>query len=182
RWSAERRLRDRRAGRVVLLQHRDHHHQRQWRHGRRREQRRYGLQRRRQQQHRCLRLALLTAAMTNRLRDLVMTDLFVAPDHVEYRERGGGNAPRLSMPTEYMDDIEAIRAKCAEIVAQQHVTEFSLQHDNIMYRVGVMEDVDFRRIFVLNRAGGTLPDIATLGLSDNILKLLRDPNASGLVI
>lgn len=120
--------------------------------------------------------------MTNRLRDLVLTDLFVAPDHVEYRERGGGNAPRLSMPNEYMDDVEAIRAKCAELVAQQHVTEFSLQHDGIMYRVGVMEDVDFRRIFVLNRAGGTLPDIASLGLSDNILKLLRDPNASGLVI
>jgi Tfp pilus assembly pilus retraction ATPase PilT len=119
--------------------------------------------------------------MSLRLRDLVLTDLFVASDHVEYRERGGGNAPRLTVPDEYMDDVNAVRAKCAEIFTEHRAAQFSILHDQMMYRVGVMEDVDYHPIYVLNRAGITIPDVGSLGLSENILKLLRDPKASGFI-
>ncbi|WNL48550.1 ATPase, T2SS/T4P/T4SS family (plasmid) [Dyella sp. BiH032] len=117
-----------------------------------------------------------------KLRDLPLTDLYIGSDHIEYRDKPGAHAPRLVVPEEYRADIEAVRAKCNELFRDHRRYEFALPYDGVLYRVGVMDDVTFEPIFVLNRTPDELPPFDALGLPQYIERLLADPSARGLVV
>lgn len=117
-----------------------------------------------------------------RLSELELTDVFLASGHVEYRPRGGISAPRLPVPDDCKDDVADLRAKLDKIRTEKGMREFSLTHDKITYRVGVMDDFAFEPVYVLNRSTPQMPRVDHLGLSDSILNVLRDGSKRGLIV
>jgi Tfp pilus assembly pilus retraction ATPase PilT len=116
------------------------------------------------------------------LAELPLIDLYIGEDFSEYRDMPGDDAPRLVVPAEYADEIEAIRAKCYRLFGEHKQKEFAFPHGKDLYRVTAIPDVTFQPILILSRAAGKIPLLSELGLPEHIARIVVDKDARGLIL
>jgi len=116
-----------------------------------------------------------------RLADMIFCDLYICMDADDARFRRDRTAilnKLQHVPSEYWGDLNELRQKLALSIAQ----DFSIEHDDIRYRVARLVDVR-GSWFVLSRGVTTLTKLENLGFDPAVLAILQNLGRStGLVL
>ena len=116
------------------------------------------------------------------LSELPLIDLYIGQDFADYRDQSGDDAPRLTVPARYADEIAEIRAKCIKLYHDHKQREFALPHGSDLFRVTAIPDVTYDPILILSRAAPDVPPFGSLGLPDHIAHIVTDKHARGLLL
>ncbi len=117
-----------------------------------------------------------------RLRDVSFVDLYIGPDFVDLKGMPGAQSPRIPLPSGYESEIESVRHSCLQHFEEQQEPEFSHVHDDILYRVTVMNNLHSRPVLFLRRMAAEIRDFERLGLSKSFVKWVMAPARTGLIL
>ncbi len=92
-----------------------------------------------------------------------------------------GQPTRVSVPNEWKEEVEELRALCQGHFEATDEPEFSLIFHGLVYRVTQLLDLNAKPLFVLNRSAVKIIPIDDIGLPENILEDMLRPTLRGLV-
>jgi len=119
---------------------------------------------------------------TPRLRDLSFVDLYLGVSYADLKADPGSHAARSPVPEQLHVEIAQVRELCARMFDAQGEPEFALLHDDVLYRVTVMQDLRAQPVYFLRRMAASLRDFARMGLPAGLLDFLMQPTTRGLLL
>ncbi|TAL63626.1 MAG: twitching motility protein PilT [Burkholderiaceae bacterium] len=118
-----------------------------------------------------------------KLRDVSFVDLYIGPDYVDLKGMPGAQSPRSPLPPALHAEVEGLRQACMTQFDEVGDPEFSLVHDDVLYRVTVMNNLRSLPVLFLRRMAGEIRDFERLGLPKAFVNwVLESPSRPGLII
>lgn len=118
-----------------------------------------------------------------RLNEIDFVDLHVGPDFCEmFRESPGGMSRRVTLPEAYVSLVPVVREHCEALHDAVGGPEFSLVVGTVRYRVTTTRNARRVPVFVLRKSSASLRRFPELGLPQHIVRVLMDPQLTGLVV
>lgn len=116
------------------------------------------------------------------LRDLTFVDLYLGVCYADLKADPGTHAARSPVPEQLSAEIVQVRDLCARMFDAQGEPEFALLHDEILYRVTVMQDLRAEPVYFLRRMAASLRELPRLGLPADLLNYLMQATTRGLIL
>ncbi len=120
--------------------------------------------------------------MQAHLRDVPFVDLYIGPDYADLKGMPGAQAPRMPLPPELADEVAALRATCLQQFDTSQEPEFSHVHDDVLYRVTVMNNLHAQPVLFMRRMAAEIRDFDRLGLSKSFVSWVMEPQRPGLIL
>lgn len=120
--------------------------------------------------------------MPTRLRDVSFVDLIVGQTYADMKVAPGTGALRVPVPAEYAREIEEIRTSCIAAFEKHEDPEFSINHDQVMYRVTVMTALDMTDVFFLRAIRAEIRPIERIPFSESQRDVVLGEGTKGLVL
>lgn len=117
-----------------------------------------------------------------KLTEVGFIDLYIGRDYTEIRGLVGASIALAPAPVDLRDDITKIKLCCELKYKETGRTEYSVIHDARMYRVTVSIDVVGAATYVIRQTPNQIFNVSVIGIPTNILTVIRDPKASGLIL
>ncbi|MEJ7745704.1 MAG: ATPase, T2SS/T4P/T4SS family [Luteimonas sp.] len=117
-----------------------------------------------------------------RLRDLSFVDLYLGVSYADLKADPGAHAARSPVPEQLNAEVVQVRELCARMFEGHGEPEFALPHDDVLYRVTVMQDLRAQPVYFLRRMAASLRELSRLGLPSEILNFLMQPTTRGLIL
>lgn len=117
-----------------------------------------------------------------RLRDLAFVDLYLGVNYADLKADPGTHAARSPVPEQLNAEVVQVRELCARMYQVQGEPEFALLHDDVLYRVTVMQDLRADPIYFMRRMAASLRELPRLGLPSDLLNFLMQPTTRGLIL
>lgn len=114
------------------------------------------------------------------LRDLKFSDLYIGRETAMVSGADNDRDP-IPVPSEYGEEIEALRKHCITEVETHSRQDFGLRHEGINYRVAVINALS-ETIFVLRRFPDQVVALEKIGIHKKHVEHLLDPRLTGLVV
>lgn len=118
----------------------------------------------------------------SRLSDVPFVDLYIGPGYADLKGMPGAQAPRVPVPSIYAVEVEALRQVCLKNFEEQKEPEFSHVHDDVLYRVTIMNNLHAQPVLFLRRMSAEIRDFDRLGLSKPFIKWILEPSRPGLIL
>jgi twitching motility protein PilT len=116
-----------------------------------------------------------------KLTTIDFVDLYVGPDFCDITGLEDINK-RTPVPILFQEDIEHFRLVCQKKFEALREEEFSLEIDQVTFRVTVYQDIAGKNIFTLRRSATTIRKLTDLGFSAPVLQLLLAKDLRGLIL
>lgn len=117
--------------------------------------------------------------MTNlKLKDTNFVDLYIADASFEIRV----GSVRKPVPNELKSDVIKIRETCKEKLKRTKAPEFSVRHDDVLYRVTVLNDPAEQPIYFLRKSTAAILPFNDLSLRNDVEELINTPKLVGLIL
>lgn len=120
--------------------------------------------------------------MSQRLRDLPFVDLYLGPNYADVKADPGTHAARATLPETFSGEILQVRELCQRMREAQGEPEFALLHDDVLYRVTVMQDLRAHPVYFMRRMAASLREFARLSLQPAQHDFLMQSGLRGLVL
>lgn len=120
--------------------------------------------------------------MKSRLSDYEFVDLFIGKDFAEFKGLKGSSNTTDPVPATLYPQIHELRVQCHALVRMENDPEFSLIHEDIIYRGATIRDFMGNSIYVLRRASPVLRSIESLGFAPRIVRELMMERLEGLIV
>jgi twitching motility protein PilT len=117
-----------------------------------------------------------------RLRDVPFVDLYIGPDYADLKGMPGAQAPRVPLPGELAEEVAGLRMVCLQQFETMQEPEFSHVHDDVLYRVTVMNNLHAQPVLFMRRMSAEIRDFERLGLSKAFVKWIMEPQRPGLIL
>lgn len=112
------------------------------------------------------------------LKDYEFVDLYIGVDFIDVSSGDG----RKSAPECLKDEITQVRQKCVNLEKQIGFVEFSLLHDDILYRVTTINDLSMNSIFILRKSMAEIRELESINLPMPIMELINTKDMDGLIL
>ncbi|EOX2600959.1 ATPase, T2SS/T4P/T4SS family [Yersinia enterocolitica] len=112
------------------------------------------------------------------LKDYEFVDLYIGVDFIDVSNGDG----RKSAPECLKDEITQVREKCVNLEKQIGFVEFSLLHDDILYRVTTINDLSMNSIFILRKSMAEIRELESINLPLPIMELINTKDMDGLIL
>ncbi|EKN3395608.1 Flp pilus assembly complex ATPase component TadA [Yersinia enterocolitica] len=112
------------------------------------------------------------------LKDYEFVDLYIGVDFIDVSNGDG----RKSAPECLKDEITQVREKCVNLEKQIGFVEFSLLHDDILYRVTTINDLSMNSIFILRKSMAEIRELESINLPMPIMELINTKDMDGLIL
>ncbi|HDL6786970.1 TPA: Flp pilus assembly complex ATPase component TadA [Yersinia enterocolitica] len=112
------------------------------------------------------------------LKDYEFVDLYIGVDFIDVSSGDG----RKSAPEYLKDEITQVREKCVNLEKQIGFVEFSLLHDDILYRVTTINDLSMNSIFILRKSMAEIRELESINLPLPIMELINTKDMDGLIL
>ncbi|HII2980353.1 TPA: ATPase, T2SS/T4P/T4SS family [Yersinia enterocolitica] len=112
------------------------------------------------------------------LKDYEFVDLYIGVDFIDVSSGDG----RKSAPEYLKDEITQVREKCVNLEKQIGFVEFSLLHDDILYRVTTINDLSMNSIFILRKSMAEIRELESINLPMPIMELINTKDMDGLIL
>ncbi len=112
------------------------------------------------------------------LKDYEFVDLYIGVDFIDVSNGDG----RKSAPECLKDEITQVRDKCVNLEKQIGFVEFSLLHDDILYRVTTINDLSMNSIFILRKSMAEIRELESINLPIPIMELINTKDMDGLIL
>lgn len=120
--------------------------------------------------------------MTKRIGELKFIDLYIGVDYCDIKGLDGSTSIRTPAPPEFQDEIGDLKAKCERVYEQHNEPEFAIIHDDVMFRVTQLLDVQGNDVFILRKAESVVRPYASLGISQLASAFALHPATRGLIL
>lgn len=117
-----------------------------------------------------------------RLHAMPFVDLYVGPDYADIKGMPGAHAPRLPLPADFVDEVQALRDKCLSTYRESGEPEFSTLHDDVLYRVTVMNNLQAEPVLFLRRMAAEIRDFDRLGMSQMFRTWVMESVRPGMIL
>lgn len=121
-------------------------------------------------------------AASPHLRDFDFVDLYIGNDFTDVKGLPGAHASRSPLPQHFEGDVAQVRAKCEQLYRDQGEPEFALFHDEVLYRVTAMHDMNAAPVYFVRRMAAAIREFKRLGLPDPVRDFLLAPKTRGLIV
>lgn len=112
------------------------------------------------------------------LKDYEFVDLYIGVDFIDVSNGDG----RKSAPEWLKSEINLVREKCENLEKQIGFVEFSLLHDDVLYRVTTINDLSMNSIFILRKSMAEIRELDSINLPVPIMELINTRNMDGLIL
>ena len=114
--------------------------------------------------------------------NLKFVDLYLGQTFCDIKGLDGTITPTVPAPTECLDDLNEIRHKCDDIHSRYQKREFSMIHDEKLYRVTKQSSITNENIYILRPAHAMPRAIGTIGFHSKLISLLLAKETKGLIL
>lgn len=121
-------------------------------------------------------------ASSNSLSATSFVDLCIGEGFADLRGAPGTGASREAVPEYLEGDVAVLRALCLAHIDATGEAEFTLEHDAVLYRVTVMNNLRAAPVMFLRRIASDIRDIELLGLRPLVLSFLMEAQRPGLIL
>ncbi|HBA7959816.1 TPA: Flp pilus assembly complex ATPase component, partial [Escherichia coli] len=119
-----------------------------------------------------------------RISELNFADLLICQSGCYFRYLQGQNLPLVNVPIDYDSEIQLLKMKLDSFNSEQNSEDsFFLYHDNVPYRVSIVETIEGKEYF-LRRLNYPTPKLDTLGFDRGLLTTLKSlgKKSQGLIL
>lgn len=120
--------------------------------------------------------------MSKRLRSVNFVDLIIGESYADMKVAPGTGALRVPVPPEYLDEIQEFRVTCAAAFEKHQDPEFSINHDEVMYRVTVMTQLDMTDVYFLSAIRAEVRPIEQIPFSQEQREIVLGEHTKGLIV
>ncbi|HIC1896460.1 TPA: ATPase, T2SS/T4P/T4SS family [Citrobacter freundii] len=116
------------------------------------------------------------------LKDLNFIDLYIGDDFAEIKGMQGSGAFLTELPDDYKKDANLLKNECKNVHTETNKTEFSVKHDDRIYRVTVICNIYDGISFVIRQTPETIIHFQDLPLTTNLRRSVERQGATGLCL
>ena len=114
------------------------------------------------------------------LKDIDLKDIYLGKKNAKFAGVPGTNDP-IPAPPDCWDELEELRVLCAKMVEESPKDEFAIRHNDVAYRVSLLESVS-DTVYVLRRFPSKVPDLAELRIHPKYVANFMKPAITGLIV
>lgn len=116
------------------------------------------------------------------LRDIDFIDLLLGKDYREIKGLKGEVNYISSLPTDFNDDADALKQKCHIFFTTKRRTEFSIFHDDRLYRITVIANDISGETYVIRQTPIKARSIKEIAFSTPMIQSIERKGATGLML
>lgn len=120
----------------------------------------------------------LSFMMPIKLKDTDFVDLYITSK--DFKISVGRNQTPVN--SELMGDAVVLREACKEKLGKSRIPEFSIRHDEVLYRVTVLNDPANQPIFFVRKSNAKILPLDKLNLRNDVEELINTPDLDGLIL
>lgn len=120
-------------------------------------------------------LVIMTA---KKLKDVNFVDLYITGNSFEISI--GSN--RSTVDNELKGDAVVLREACKQKLSKTQIPEFSIKHDDVLYRVTVLNDPAYQPIFFIRKSTAQILPLDALNIREDVEELISKPVLDGLIL
>jgi twitching motility protein PilT len=127
-------------------------------------------------------VAIMTEA--TKVKELEFSDLYLGHPKLENRisDASGASISALAAGARLQEDLDRLAAVCRDAwVAAPSVTDFKVSHDDVTYRVSLMQSSG-GTVFILRKIAPSVQSLAEIGIPQAYIRNLMIRDLSGLLI
>nr|WP_233176953.1 ATPase, T2SS/T4P/T4SS family [Ralstonia sp. ASV6] len=92
------------------------------------------------------------------------------------------NPARVPVPPRFQADIEELRTRCAEMLADGASEEFSIRRKDMLLRVTTFQSTEGKAVYMIRRPNATILPVRQMGFGAEAIKFMLEPDLRGLVL
>lgn len=116
------------------------------------------------------------------LRELKFVDLYIGRDFADVKAGAGAHAPRVPVPNEYHEEVEALRIAVQEKLNAAGDDECAHTHDGVIYRVTRMHDLQDHPVLFLRKVEQAVWPLEKIALPKHVLEHVLAASTKGLIL
>jgi twitching motility protein PilT len=116
------------------------------------------------------------------LNELEFVDLIIGKDFKEIKGLKGEGDFISVLPDEYHDEADFLKKKCEDFFIENKRTEFSITHENRLYRITVITNEISGQTYIIRQTPKQTKKFNEIPFSTPLKKSIELPNATGLVL
>jgi len=124
----------------------------------------------------------LSGRKMEKLRDLSFIDLYLGKDYSEVKGLKGADSFLSELPISYKEDAELLKSKCDDLHKATHRTEFSVLHDERIYRITIICNVFDGVSFVIRQTPESIIVFDEIPLTTDLRRSVELRSATGLCL
>ncbi len=114
------------------------------------------------------------------LKDIDLKDIYLG-DKGAWLAGVPNTSDPIPAPEDCLAELAEIKTLCEKNVEDHHKEEFSIRHNNVAYRVSVLNSTE-ETVYVLRRFSAEIPHLSQLNIHTNYVNNLLKPKLSGLIV